>query len=523
MTGSVRCRPYTRAPSTGDTPDRGSIILALLVTLVGVSLSALLVPMVLSQVRDTQENAHRVASLAAAQAGLDIAIGHIRASEDSAGNGALPALPCGPLAGRVSAANPSRYQVGVDYFTADPQAKSDAWITANRLTCIAGGGTASTPTYALLRSYGTDIPTGDITTVQNRFLRGTYTFQTSNQNIAGGLIHVYKTSTSTDLCMDGGSNSPGSGTYLRMQPCLAGSGQQVFAYNTNLTLALVNSKTPSLPLGMCLDAGSPHAVGNYVVFQPCAATTQPRQQWSINDSSNLEGTSNGSTLDGYCFNVQTANTAGSYVVLSTSNCKKAYDTIETFQLEATTGAGAAGPANTQLVNFSEFGRCLDVTGQDVSQPYMIAWPCKQAPNPANVTWNQKWALPAIVAPAVKGTGKIITSPTAATPYCLQSPGSIAAGNYVKVVLCSTQITGAPSITWTVYGDTGVYVSSYRIQDGYGYCLQATDPTVATPDFYPSGNRISKIIVASCGGSTLQKWNAPPNILQSTPLKDISEK
>jgi hypothetical protein len=513
----------TRRPSTRDTDDRGSIILALLVTLVGVSLSALLVPMVLTQVQGTKENAHRVASLAAAQAGLDIAVGHIRASEDSDGNGALPSLPCGPLAGKVAASNPSRYQVSIDYFTADPQGRNDTWIAANRLTCIGGGGTAKTPAYALLRSYGTDIPTGDITTVQSRFLRGTYTFQTTNQNISGGLIHVYKTSTSTDLCFDAGSTSPGSGTYLRMQPCVAGSGQQDFAYNTNLTLSLVNSATPSLPLGMCLDAGTPHAVGNYVVFQPCATTTQPRQQWSINDSSNLEGTSNGSTLDGYCFNVQTSNTAGSYVVLSTSNCHKAYDTIETFQLEATTGAGAAGPANTQLVNFSEFGRCLDVTGQDVNQPYMIAWPCKQAPNPANVTWNQKWALPAIVAPATSATGKVTTSPTAATPYCLQSPGSIAAGNYVKVVLCSTMTSGAPSITWTVYADTGVYESSYRLKDGYGYCLQATDPSVSSPDFFPSGNRISKIIVATCSGSTLQKWNAPPNILQSIPLKDIAEK
>jgi Ricin-type beta-trefoil lectin domain len=513
----------THRPSTGDRDDQGSIILALLVTLIGVSLSALLVPMVLSQVQGTRENEHRVASLAAAQAGLDIAIGHVRASEDTGGNGALSTLPCGPLAGDVSAGGPSRYQVSIDYFSADPQGKTDAWIAANRLTCISGGGTQKTPAYALLRSYGTDIPTGDITTVQNRFLKGTYTFQTTNQNIAGGLIHVYKTATSTDLCFDAGSTSPGSGTYLRMQPCVTGSGQQTFAYNTNLTLALVNSKTPSLPLGMCLDAGSPHAVGNYVVFQPCATTTQPRQQWSINDSSNLEGTSNGTSLDGYCFNVQTQNTAGSYVVLSTSNCHKGYDTQETFQLEATTGAGAAGSANSQLVNFSEFGRCLDVTEQNVNYAYMIAWPCKQAPNPANVTWNQKWALPAIVAPATSATGKVTTSPTAVTPYCLQSPGSTAAGSYVKVVLCSLMVTGAPSITWTVYADTGVYESSYRLKDGYGYCLQATDPSVSSPDFYPSGNRISKLIVATCGGSTLQKWNAPPNILQSTPLKDIGEK
>ena len=35
--------------------------------------------------------------------------------------------------------------------------------------------------------------------------------------------------------------------------------------------------------------------------------------------------------------------------------------------------------------------------------------------------------------------------------------------------------------------------------------------------------ISKIIVVECGPSTLQKWNAPPNIVAPLPLKDIAEK
>lgn len=499
--------------------DTGSLTVAMLLAMVGLALSALLVPMMVTQVGSTREEVRRSRELAAAQAGIDVALGHIRAAADPAGNGVLATLPCGPLAGSVGAGG-TRYEVTIDYFTLDPQGRSDDWVAANRISCLAGGGPYSSPKYALLRATGTAAPSGAFSTVPTRSLRGTYTFQTTNQNIAGGLVHVYKTATSLDLCMDAGSGSPAAGANLQMQPCSAGSVQQKFAYNANLTLVLVATKTPSQPLGMCLDAGSPHAAGRVVTFQPCASTTEPRQQWSINDSANFEGTTNGQTLDGFCFNVQTPNTPGSFVVLGTgANCRKGYDNIETFQPEAAVGAGAAGAAAGQLVNFSQFGRCLDVTEQNVNFAYLIAWPCKQAPDPTKVAWNQKWALPVIPEKASSATGRITTNP--GSLYCLQSPGSTAAGQYVRSVACPA---GDPpeNMTWTVFGDTGSYASSYRIQDHHGYCLAPTDPAAMPPDLYPKGQVISKIVVTACTGSTLQKWNAPPNIQQSLPLKDVGE-
>lgn len=36
-------------------------------------------------------------------------------------------------------------------------------------------------------------------------------------------------------------------------------------------------------------------------------------------------------------------------------------------------------------------------------------------------------------------------------------------------------------------------------------------------------QIGKRVVATCSGSTLQRWNAPPNILQAIPLLDTAEK
>jgi hypothetical protein len=502
--------------------DTGSLALAMLLMLVGMMMTVLLLPMALAQIASTRKDVQRVHALNAAQAGIDVAIGHIRAATDGTGAGVLASLPCGPFSGDVGVGGTARYQVRMDYFVVDPQGRSDGWIVLNRLVCVPGGGTFSAPAYALLRSEGTDEATGAFGTVPSRSLKGTYTFQTTNQNIAGGLVHVYKTATSLDLCMDAGSGSPAAGTNLQMQPCSSGSSQQKFAYNTNLTLSLVASKTPTMPLGMCLDAGTPHAVGKVVQLQPCAVTTKPQQQWSINDSANLEGTADGKTLDGYCFNVQSQNTPGSFVVLgSGATCHKGYDNIETFSPEASVGAGASGAAANQLVSFSQFGRCLDVTEQNVNYAYLIAWPCKQAPDPTNVLWNQKWLLPIIPATLDSATGRITTNPSSGL-YCLQSPASTAAGNYVKTIVCPA---GLPplNMTWTVYGDTGSYTTSYRIMDGYGYCLAPTDPAATPPDLYPKGLLISKIVVAPCSGSTLQKWNAPPNILQSLPLKDIGEK
>jgi len=502
--------------------DTGSIALALLLTLIGVALSTLLVPVVLTQIGSSREDIQRVHALHAAQAGLDVAVAHIRAADDGAGAGVIAKLPCGPFSGRVGAGGTARYQVTVDYFLTDPRGQSDAWIAANRISCIPGGGTLTTPAYALLRSQGTDRPSGSITGGTHRSLQGTYTFQTINQNLTGGLIHIFKTTTGKDLCLDAGSGSPAPGTNLQTQFCDPASVQQKFAYNANLTLSLVSSQIPSMPLGMCLDAGSPHAEDNVVKFQPCASTTIPQQQWSTNDSANFEGTADGVTLDGFCFNVQTANSAGSFVILGTvdkGGCRRGYDNIQAFSPDAAVGAGAAGASSGQLVNLSQFGRCVDVTEQNANANYLIAWPCKQAPDPTNIAWNQKWALPAITTGS-SATGQITTKPS--TTYCLLSPGSTAPGQYVTIEPCPGGSTPL-DMTWTVYGNTGTYETSYRIKDGYGNCLAPTDPTEQPPDFHSKGSEISKITVATCSGSTLQKWNAPPNILQSLPLKDIGEK
>lgn len=524
----VRTGPVAGAGAgAGAGDDRGSMLLAMLLILVGLMLSALLVPIAMGQITATRAQDRRQDDLTAAQAGLDVGLAHIRAASDGVldatghKTGTLAELPCGPITGTVGGGTVLRYQVTIDYFGQDPHGASDTWIAANRMSCVNGGGTFSAPAYALLRAQGTDTATGAFGSVQARSMQATYTFQTTNSNIPGGLVHTYPVAGSLDLCLDGGSTSPVAGTNVTMQLCVPSSLQQRFAYTSNLNLVLTASKTATLPLGMCLDAAKPHGNGGVIQFQPCAATTTPGQQWSYNDSANFEGTTDGVSLDKYCFNAQTPNTAGSFIVLRTGSpyCRSGGTTTNSFSPEPAVGAGAAGDSSGQLVNFLEFGRCADITEFNVNYGYTIVWPCKQAPDPTYVGWNQKWALPPVVSPATSATGPITVN-NGTTKYCLKSPRTTAPGVYPVFVACPTG-TVPPELTWTRSQGTGDYASSYRIEDIDGNCLAPTDPSGT--DLYPNGLHISKIVVVGCSGSTLLKWNAPANIAQTVPVKDIGEK
>src|SRR5260370_5090797 len=112
----------------GGQADSGLIVLVVLLPLVGVMLSALLVPIVLTQINSTRDDLSRVHDLGAAQSGLDVAVGHIRAANDGAGHGVLASLPCGPFSGQVGAGGTARYQVTIGYYGTDPQGQSGAWL-----------------------------------------------------------------------------------------------------------------------------------------------------------------------------------------------------------------------------------------------------------------------------------------------------------------------------------------------------------------------------------------------------------
>ena len=493
----------------GRLDDRGSLPMALLVTLVGMSLSAGLVPVMVHYLADTRVSSARTRALHAAQAGIDIALGHIRAATDMPAAGRLSDLPSGPL-DSGAAPDGSRYRVTIDYRNLDGVSL--------------GNRPASRPYSAVLVSIGVATPSGafDQHTPGARTLQATYTFLTSTTAIPGGQIHVR--STTADLCLDAGSARPVAGTPVTMQRCQNAPQQQIFAYNANLTLTLVSSRTMANPYGMCLDAGAVHAPNAEVKLQACAATSpSPAQQWILNNGGDFAGTSDGNAKDSYCFNVKIPDSPGSVVVLgSGATCNGNQDNVQTFRPDATVGAGAAGAASGQLVSFAQFSRCLNVTDAVPSTAYLTAWPCRQVIDSSKVPTEQVWTLPTLSATTHTGTGAISVK-IGGVDYCLRSPGS--SGAYPTVERCPAGVPPT-ALNWTVYGGTGSFATSYQIMDGTGLCLNVADPATSPTEIHqPSGNgpTLSRIVLRACDGSAWQKWNAPADQTRPSPLTSYFER
>ena len=132
-----------------------------------------------------------------------------------------------------------------------------------------------------------------------------------------------------------------------------------------------------MPLGMCLDAAP--TTGDPVTFQPCVQPDrQPRQQWSLNDSSNFQGTTDGVTLNSLCF-APDAGTFGSFVGLGAGG-------------NGIVRAGGGGRRRSRrrgLRPARELQPVRPVPGRHRvleldTYGYLIAWPCKQAPSPSQV-------------------------------------------------------------------------------------------------------------------------------------------
>ena len=486
--------------------DGGSMPMAMLVSLVGMSLTAALVPVVVSQITSTRTVSGRTQALDAAQAGIDAALGQLRAATASGTPtvGELERLPPCVMTGRQEA-DGLRYRVTVAYYGLPDDAADP---TPLLLDCPP----LDVPVTATLTATGTGTPddspaAGDPDT---RTIQATYTFKTNNENITGGAIQL-ASPTTNPLCMDGGT------TPVTMQLCDAGgSSDQRFAYTPDLNIKLVLSGTSSVPEGQCLDAPLPHSSGSSVELKPCLGRSA-RQQWSLDNGSNFRGTPNGVALDNFCISLRNAGLVGSQLMVGGCTGQQ-NQTV--FRPQTGTGAGMASAATGQLVNYKQFSRCLDVTNHVWNSDYMIVWFCKQAPD-GNVAWNQKWTLPTVVAPAVKTAPERIRTAGSGNPgACLRTPTSTT--GWVTMSLCS--LTGTLTddrLKWTVYGNTGTYATSYRIVDSNDRCLTPADLTVANPEVHGDGT--AKLKVAPCTSSELQKWNAPANFNEPLVLTNTQEK
>lgn len=530
--------------------DRGSLPLAMLLTLVGVGLTGLIGTAVLGQVTTSRYDGDRAAAMDAAQSGIETGLAQMRAlPTDTNGDALLASLPCvttsttSPdltIAGDISPATKAAFSLNIYYVSQAPPATSDAeaWAKINRIGCIAAG-PASAPMYAVLAATGTS-------GAETRSVTATYLFQSHTKpNVPGGTIKIYN----SDQCLTAPHLPTDAvpltlGTQVVLATCAATDPKQIFTYNPTLQVELKATEgSTTFPHGACLQAVNTN--GKPVVFADCDTTkTNLTQVWSLNNRDNFEGTTDGKTNDGKCFNVDWTKTPpvvlinnvdGSNKVLNTagdgtdgtpcSGTSGDYTKYKTFFPDASAGTGAAGPATRQLVNYDEFGRCLDVTGNSVGSAFLVIFPCKQTPDPLGIQWNQVWYLPTVTSGQTSGTGWLTLIDNTGKTYCLTSPGSTAAGQYARIYVCTPVGTPPANQTWTRRVFTGVNQTSYRIESTFGTTANAPFCLLPSPtDYWDqfTAMKISKLVLAPCDGTNLQKWNASPSILTSV-VSDYREK
>jgi hypothetical protein len=354
--------------------ERGSLPMAMLITIVGVGLAALMLPLVLVQVSTTSFEQRRGRALHAAQSGIEVALGQIRAAQ-SDGQGDTSKLPCLPLSGTVSDGGGS-YSVSIDYFVAgDPDNHGAGWRTSNRMTCPPPAGPSDpisglkTPRYALLTSTGAGSSAGTAGAASTRTVVSTYVFTTDDTNVPGGVIKMFAGPDGDGVyCLDAGA-APVDDSPLQLRRCSSATpapASQRWLYRENLSIQLADSATDG-DAGLCVDVPYPdgkdkHATGQVLTLHTCETSdghATPEQTWSINGGLNFEGTyQDEQEMDGRCFYVA-GQASGAPLTLNTCTTDPT-DPQRSWVLSPSAGNGREKPKYGHLINFQQFGLCLTV-------------------------------------------------------------------------------------------------------------------------------------------------------------------
>jgi len=538
-------------PRPGD--DNGSIILAMLLTFITIGATVVIGTVVIDQIKTTGNDVRRGAEISAAQSGVEVALGQIRATvRDGDGAALVTTLPCitgvaaglpnAVLTGPVTDGSATLiYSVNVYYLSsAPPDSNSqEAWAKTHRMDCVASGGTSTPPSFALLAATGRALP-GSV----GRTLVATYQFQSRTKpNVPGGTIKVFN----GPYCLSAATALTGTpplqiGAQVVLATCSSIDSRQNFIYNPSLQVEMLNSEgSATFPNGACLDAASVDRTK--VTFQNCVDAKRT-QIWSLNNRDNFEGTTDGISTNGKCFNVDYATSPATVVInnVTTGNANVVngtagdgtdgtpcsgisgdYTKYKSFFPDSAAGTGAAGAATGQLVNYEQFGRCLDVSSNNVAAAFMAIFPCKQTPN-GIIQWNQVWHLPVVGLGQTSAQGRVsVRSTIDNKDYCLVSPGSTAAEKWVTLTGCTLTDPVPVAQMWTRRVYTGTASTSYRIESTSGttasapYCLAPAIPPATAP-YWLGGSfdamNVSKLVLVACNDTNLQKWNASPSILSS---------
>ena len=501
----------------GDDETGVALLSAIIFMILMAGISVVLLSVVLGQIAPANMAQKGTRTIYAAQAGLQTSLGVLRSVAtlpDSQNHiyGDPTRLPCS-LAGNVDAQNNDiRYSVAISYFSQDPTPQTPAWQDSHKLMCPAVP-LGTQPKYALLESTGhapmyvgvADASIGD------RKLSAVYKFKISNANIRGGRIY---TGAAPPLCFEamplGATHAVGAGSLVQfVSTCTASATndpKQLWIYDVDYKIKLASS-TVNGAAGLCITGPDPTDIGNpqYATLQACTSdASRWNQLWSWTGDYTWRG-QNPLILTGTSNYFLSGMGVGNKLQVRIGHS-------DTFAPSTAVGAGAASYSTHQLVNYLEFGRCADVTQQNIGATFEISYPCKQdaSGDPASpgVLWNHKWFYNEPTTGSTADPQELYVNYLDTTKYCLETP----VGTIIYPMFNSS-CDGRASEKWVRVKNTGIYVESYVLKDNLGRCL-AVDSN--GPKWIGSnGQPFSKIIVAACDGSLAQKWNAPSDSTFST--------
>jgi hypothetical protein len=335
-------------------------------------------------------------------------------------------------------------------------------------------------------------------------------------NIPGG--QIVDNATSPMLCLAAASHTNGAAVRVSTCDTTGTSILQKWSYTTDLLLQTTDANGNKY----CIQAQSTDNAP--VVLSNACSADKAIQVWSFNDNGRFAGaTANASgkptgTTNGWCLTVQNDTVNNSPLIMK-QECSGGYDSKHTFNPEAKVGAGAAGDSTNQLVNYRYFGRCFDVTAQNKNATWLIGYPCKQAPDASNVAWNQKLFWDDVTDQLCTQTNNAEVTSCALTNgnlYCLYAgTPTTAPASGARALLKQCSVTD-PSQKWTRRYDTGDYATAYNIlTQRNGLCLELNPTGASEASTYDK--QWGTILVANCDGSTRQKWNAPPDLQESSTI------
>lgn len=505
----IRFRGLARPASTRSAHDgeRGSALLMTVIFSVfagGVML--VLLTVLLSQAQAAQLAQKNTRTGYAAQAGIQSTLSVLRSNTKTVGVGPsavtygdptkLPSTLTGTVDG--VAGSTLGYSVTLTYYQLDPTARSDAWLAANALPYPLSADLTKQPKYVRIVSQGSDSAASGGT----RTITALYTFTTTTVNIPGGLIR----NTDSTRCLKATSATAGSTINVVPIAQCTDNTLNMWVYDTDYKLKLASTVKSATVL--CITGRQWGTSTNQVnaTLRACAATNKAahgNQLWSWEPPGSWVSQNEANTSRG-----------GRWLGISGTTVIERTTAAASFEPSPSVGAGAASIDTKQIVNFSEFGRCMDVTDEQISKSFMIIYPCKQDPTGTgnDLRWNHKWNYSEPTGSAKSSAAQAIYVRAADNKYYCLTTRTLSSGNTdVYFVACSNP-TNASSLNnqqkFIRNTDTVNALNAYTFQ-------LASNPSMCLAAVPEPGYAWSHLRLIACNGSATQKWNAPAMTSGST--------